>query len=192
MPKGFFDVISPVYDFIIRGSPPAILPELLRLKGSERILEVGAGTGRSIKDLVKNSYSYSIWLLEPSIQMLRIASKKYPDVNIVHGYAEKLPFPSGSYDRIFAIDSFHHWDDHVKSLDEIYRVLKHRGLFLLIEFDPLTRIGHFIRSMEKTLLMGSKFFKPSELEKMLLNAGFEVVDYRKIDSGTYAMVSMKN
>lgn len=192
MPKGIFDVISPIYDLIIRGAPPTILPELLNLKSNKRILEIGAGTGRSIKDLVNIIPSNSIWLLEPSIHMLRIASKKYPDVNIIHGYAEKLPFPDGSYHRIFAIDSFHHWDDHVRSLNEIYRVLIPGGLFLLIEFDPSTRTGHFIKSMEKTLMMGSTFFTPRKLNEMLLNAGFNVIDYRKIDSGTYAMVSLKN
>jgi len=64
MPKRFFDIIGPIYDWIIRGTPPASLLDYLQLTHNcdERILEIGAGTGRTVRKIA--SQCQYLWLLE--------------------------------------------------------------------------------------------------------------------------------
>jgi ubiquinone/menaquinone biosynthesis C-methylase UbiE len=178
MPKWIFDFLSPIYDIIIRAAPPSMLFDFMNLSGNcnEKILEIGAGTGRIVTKLSK--LCESLWLLDPSIQMLARAKKKIPEAKIVYGYAEKMPFPDNYFDRVFAVDSLHHWDDQLEGLKEIKRILLNQvGQFIVIDFDPQTQFGHFIKSMEKFLRMGSKFFTPREM--------------RFLDQGTYVTLSKK-
>ena len=126
MPYRFFDVISPLYDILIRGSPSKRILNLFNMnKNSEfRILEVGAGTGRTAEFINTNFNNTDLWLLEPSVPMLGYARKKVPSANFVKGIAEKMCFEDNFFDRVYAVDSFHHWNDHLQGLKEVYRVLK--------------------------------------------------------------------
>jgi demethylmenaquinone methyltransferase/2-methoxy-6-polyprenyl-1,4-benzoquinol methylase len=188
LPKGIFNVLSPIYDWIIRGAPPQKLPEYLGLSGNcdERILEVGAGTGRAVKDLIDQCRS--LWLLDPSQNMLHVAKKKIPRAKTVHAYAERIPFPDKFFDRIFAVDSFHHWDNHLQALMEIRRVLNEKGRLVIIDFDPSTKKGHLIKSMEKALKMGSTFFTPRQLQSLLKKSGLTIHKQFFVDSGTYLVI----
>ncbi|MFW9904820.1 MAG: class I SAM-dependent methyltransferase [Candidatus Thorarchaeota archaeon] len=153
------------------------------------ILEIGAGTGRIIQSL---SYLCShLFLLDPSPAMLAKARVKVPCANHYLGYAESLPFKKAFFDRVFAIDSLHHWNNQTKGLIEVSRVLKNRGSFLLFEFDPNTRFGHYIKSMEHFLRMGSKFYTPREIRKMLSFTGLSISKQYYIDGATYVTVARK-
>lgn len=189
MPKRVFDILGPIYDLIIRGSPSKALIKYLMLTEncSEKILEVGAGTGRTMQFL--SHYCDSLWLIDPSVQMLQKARIKLPKAKITHGYVEDLPFSNAFFDRVLAVDSLHHWDDQNQGLLEINRVLKTKGFFILVEIDPMTRFGHFIKSMEKILRMGSRFFTPREMRILHRKVGFKILNQKYIDEGIYITVS---
>lgn len=191
IPKRFFDLISPLYDFLIRGDPSQNILDALRLTGTENVLEIGAGTGRSIASII--SRASSVWLLDPSIHMLKQAEEKFPEAKPVLGYAENLPFDGIEFDRVIAVDSLHHWDNQVEGLKEIARVLEPKeGFSIIVEFDPNTRLGHYIRSMEKFLWMGSKFFTPRKLRKMHKQAHLKVLRQAYIEEGTYMTIAVRN
>ncbi|UCG04141.1 MAG: class I SAM-dependent methyltransferase [Candidatus Heimdallarchaeota archaeon] len=189
IPHRIFDFLSPIYDILIRGEAPVDLVPLLSLTGDEVILEIGAGTGRIIQSL--SHLCSDLFLLDPSPAMLAKARKKVPCANHCLGYAESLPFEEMFFDRVFAIDSLHHWNDQLKGLIEIYRVLKNEGSFILVEFDPNTRFGHYIKSMERFLRMGSKFYSPREIRKLLSVTGLTVSKQYYIDGATYVTVARK-
>jgi len=162
----------------------------LALTGEERVLEIGTGTGRSISSIM-NRVS-SIWILDPSVPMLRQAKDKFPSAKPVLGYAEKLPFNNLRFDRIIAIDSLHHWDNQLQGLKEIARVLESsKGLSIVVEFDPSQPLGHYIKSMEKFFMMGSKFFTPIELRKLHKKAGLHVIRQAYVEAGTYITIAKK-
>ncbi|MHA1542445.1 MAG: class I SAM-dependent methyltransferase [Candidatus Hodarchaeales archaeon] len=191
IPKRFFDIISPLYDFIIRGDPTSNILEAIALTGKEMVLEIGTGTGRSISSLI--DLASKIWILDPSLPMLRQAKEKFPSVKPVLGYAEKLPFDTLRFDRIIVIDSLHHWDNQLQGLREIERVLEpNEGLAIIVEFDPSKLLGHYIKSMEKFFMMGSKFFTPLELRKLHKKAGLQVIRQAYVEAGTYITVSRKD
>lgn len=124
--------------------------------------------------------------------MLKQAKEKHPSTKPVLGYAEKLPFDTLRFDRIIAIDSLHHWDNQLKGLMEIARVLEPSGgLSIVVEFDPSKPLGHYIKSMEKFFMMGSKFFTPIELRKLHKKAGLQVIRQAYVEAGTYITISKK-
>ncbi|MFX1517290.1 MAG: class I SAM-dependent methyltransferase [Promethearchaeota archaeon] len=176
---------------MIRGEPPTDLIPLLDLTGDDPlvILEIGAGTGRIIQSL--SHLCSDLFLLDPSPSMLAKARIKVPCANHCLGYAESIPFPKAFFDRVFAIDSLHHWNDQTRGLAEVSRVLKNHGIFILIEFDPRTRFGHYIKSMERFLRMGSRFFTPGEMRENISATGLSVRKQYYIDRGTYVTVAKK-
>ena len=190
IPKRFFDVVSPIYDFLIRGDPTRSIIDILSLTGEEKVLEIGAGTGRTISAVMdRNKF---VWLVDPSLAMLKQAKTKYPRVKAFLGYAENLPFVNTYFDRILAVDSLHHWDDALQGLKEIARVIEPKnGLLLVVEINPTTRLGHFIKFFEKVSFMGSTFFTPRELRKMHSDAGLNVIRQTPVDNGSYLTLSRK-
>ena len=61
----------------------------------------------------------------------------------------------------------------------------------VVEFDPNTRFGHYIKSMERFLRMGSTFYSPREIRKLLAVNGFTVSRQYYIDGTTYVTVARK-
>ncbi|MFW9994232.1 MAG: class I SAM-dependent methyltransferase [Candidatus Odinarchaeota archaeon] len=189
MPKRIFDLVGPVYDKIITGRPPASLVDLLELSGRERVLEVGGGTGRTARAII--DHCQELWLLDPSVPMIKKVQQKLPTAKLVLGYVERMPFRDGMFDTVFAVDSLHHWDDHARGLKEIKRVLKTSGLFMVVEFDPKTRTGYLIELMEKIFRMGSTFYSPEQMRKLLHLSGLKTVKQEYMDQGTYVTVATK-
>ena len=190
IPKRFFDLISPVYDFIIRGDPSKNILDALRLTGEEKVLEIGAGTGRSISSIIQ--HASTVWLLDPSIHMLQQAKEKFPEAKPVLGYAVRLPFDGIEFDRVIAIDSLHHWDNQLEGLKEVARVLNpNDGFSVIVEFDPKSILGHYIKSMEKFFMMGSRFYTPRELRKMHRQANLKVIRQAYVEEGTYMTIAKR-
>lgn len=102
-----------------------------------------------------------------------------------------MAFKNSFFDRILAVDSFHHWNNQFQALLEIKRVLKSDGIFLLVEFDPTTRLGHFIRSGERALKMGSNFFTPNQIREMYRKVKLLVKKQFYIVPGTFVTISTK-
>jgi SAM-dependent methyltransferase len=68
--------------------------------------------------------------------MLDRARTKLPDVELVWGRAEELPWPERSFDRVLCVNALHHFDDARTFVREAYRVLKPGGMLLNIGLDP--------------------------------------------------------
>ncbi len=67
------------------------------------------------------------------IGIARRRSRGIHNVEFVVAGAEALPFPDGSFDRVWTIHSFHHWEDPARGIAEARRVLRPDGRFLIVE-----------------------------------------------------------
>ena len=189
MLKFHFDILAPVYDRLISSQKPENLLKILNLKSEDKLLEVGGGTGRFAKYFTP--YFNEIWLLDPSIQMLNQARKKYPSMKISEGYANDMPFQDNHFDAVLIHDSLHHWQNQIESLHEINRVIKQSGRLIICEIHPQHRLGYFITKMEKLFMMKSKFYTPIELKIMITKAGFEVKSMGWSKEPTYYIIGNK-
>ncbi len=101
------------------------------LKG-KRILEIGPGPGNFIK-LIYNPLKYDITALEPSQSLAYYVKGKYPNVDVLLGVAEKLPFNKNSFDCILCIFSFRDFFNKKSFLVQAYEILKPTGLLIIAD-----------------------------------------------------------
>ena len=89
------------------------------------ILDLGSGTGASYSDL-KN---FNVTALDPDEKMLSL--NKF-DKKIV-GKSEELPFKEKSFDNVLCCFVWRNITNTEKALNEVYRVLKPGGKFILLD-----------------------------------------------------------
>jgi SAM-dependent methyltransferase len=128
--------LTPKYDQIginyaqKRKSDPRIAAQILnRLKGAQRILNIGAGTGSY------EPQDMNLVALEPSLEMIKQRSADAHPV--VQGRAEALPFDNDSFTHALTILSMHHWEDQALAFQEINRVVKEK--FITVSWNPESR-----------------------------------------------------
>ena len=168
------------------------IKRLLRGKKFGKAVDVGGGYGRLSKFLTK--FAKEVTLAEPSQQQLDIAKIYLKDTPQVHQkllQAADLKLKDKSVDLVLVVRVLHHLPDPTPEFNEISRVLKPGGTFLL-EFANdahfLNRIRYGIRgkSVPKTPVdIRSEHNKksgeiafvnhhPKIIIKKLQDAGFEV------------------
>lgn len=91
-----------------------------------KILDVGCGTGKNMEAFGKYGNCFGIDHSSDAIAFC----KKRGIKKAFLGSAEKIPFTKHSFDLITALDVLEHVDD-LKSLKEIYRVLKTNGIIII-------------------------------------------------------------
>ncbi|KAJ3225719.1 hypothetical protein HK099_006332 [Clydaea vesicula] len=92
-------------------------------------VDLAAGTGKLTAQLV--NYFPNITAVEPGDEMRKVFIENLPCVKILKGYAHNIPIKSDSVDAVFIGQAFH-WFANVESLNEIYRILKKKGILILI------------------------------------------------------------
>ncbi len=124
--KTFYDVTAEKYD--ARHSNVRIEymrnteGELIKKFAFGKILDVGCGTGQHLK--------YGSIGIDISLPMLEEARKK-GFKKIVQGSAEELPFKDESFDSVLCIFTVLNLCDYIKTIKEIYRVLKKNGIAIV-------------------------------------------------------------
>jgi ubiquinone/menaquinone biosynthesis C-methylase UbiE len=161
------------------------------LAGSENklILEVGVGSGRIGFPLLEKVEHWFVGL-DLSKEMLRFAKVKMSpckkNFDLILGDAEHLPFADGVFDATVCISTMHYFAFPERSLTEFSRTLKEEGVFVYGDLTLHELDNHgFLDTLERTLSKAhAKYYKPSEMKKMLENHGFhvsktEVFPYKK-------------
>ncbi len=159
-PIDHFGLLSPLFDRLIRPADPAQLLALLRLEPGQRLLDVGGGTGRITQALA--GAGVALTLLDPSLGMLRQAQGKGCCVPC-QGIAEALPFATGSFARVLAVDSFHHFWDYNRAAAELVRILAPGGRLVIEEPDVRRPVVKLVALAERLALMRSQFHPPDAL-----------------------------
>ena len=97
-------------------------------------LEIGAGIGEHLNyENLTEKQKKNYYALEKRENVINILKKEHPDINAVHGDAEKkLPFDDNYFDRIIAIHVLEHLPNLPDTLKESSRVLKKTGLFQVV------------------------------------------------------------
>ena len=99
------------------------------------VLDAGCGTAYWLKQL--ESAERRIIGVDASANMLRQATQR-GGCALVHAQAEALPFRAASFDRIFCLNSLHHFTDKHAFVTEAARLLRRGGSFMTVGLDPHT------------------------------------------------------
>jgi ubiquinone/menaquinone biosynthesis C-methylase UbiE len=136
----------PFYDLLAKllgaDASRALLTEQAACRAGDRVLEIGCGTGSLLLAVRKAQPGAEIIGLDPDPAALAIARRKAGraggDIQLDEGFADALPYPDASFDRVLSSFMYHHLPRQVKvdTLREVRRVLKPGGRFHMADFAP--------------------------------------------------------
>jgi ubiquinone/menaquinone biosynthesis C-methylase UbiE len=146
----FGPVLSRLYTLFSRGGALGIYDfackDILSKSGSFSLLDVGTGPGVLPKMLSERTGRISVWAVDPSESMLRIAIRNNKGRKAIFaiGYSQKLPFKR-RFDMIISSVSFHHWAHKKESLAYLSTFLKPKGEIRIYELKKSNRLlSYFI------------------------------------------------
>ena len=119
-----------------------------------RLLDVGAGTGRTARALLPASdFDGLLVCLEPSRRMLALGRRltAHPAVAWARGWALPLPFPSGAFDFVVSLEMLEFTPNPRRTVQELVRVLRPGGWLLItnrVSRDARWIFGRTVRRMD--------------------------------------------
>jgi ubiquinone/menaquinone biosynthesis C-methylase UbiE len=154
-----------------------------------KILDIGCGNCRNLQPFAKKGFD--CYGIDFSSEMLSSAgrySKKYGfKVKLKNALAEKLPFPSSSFDYCLSIALLHHLNKkgQENAVKEMHRILKPNGIALVAVWNK-SPLSLFIKQRYvkwtkagKTYYRYYYFFTIKELKRLLEKTGFEIIKIKK-------------
>jgi demethylmenaquinone methyltransferase/2-methoxy-6-polyprenyl-1,4-benzoquinol methylase len=171
-----FDLLSPIYERVIHSPDIEQLEALLDLQAGQRLLDVGGGTGRVTRLLTEKGVR--LFIADPSAGMLHQAQEK-GCCRVLLAPSERLPFAAGSFERVIAVDAFHHFWRHEAAAQEMVRVLAPGGRIVVEEPDVRHLGVKLVALAERIALMRSRFHPPAELARLFQRAGGRVTLHEK-------------
>ncbi|MEA2605044.1 MAG: hypothetical protein QOF89_6036 [Acidobacteriota bacterium] len=130
--------LAPEYDakwsFYVEATTRETLARL-SLRPSDRLLDVGCGTGALLHRLSGQHPAAQLAGVDPVPEMLAVARRRLPpDVLLREGWAERLPFASDQFDVVLSCNVFHYVRQPAAALREMSRVLSPGGRLVITDW----------------------------------------------------------
>ena len=111
----------------------------LDARDGARVLEIGCGTGNLSVRVKRAHPGVELAGSDPDPLALARAQRKARDltgIRFERGYAQQLPYPDASFDRVLSALMLHHLDHDTKAAAaaEVFRVLRPGGSLHLADF----------------------------------------------------------
>ncbi|HTT78005.1 MAG TPA: methyltransferase domain-containing protein [Candidatus Binataceae bacterium] len=171
----------------------AFMAEQLGLNASATVVDIGAGTGKLARLLIRTGAR--IVAVEPVAAMREQFSHVLPDTPILDGTAEALPLADSYADAATAAQAFH-WFANAQALAEIHRVLKPHGRLGLIWNNRDAASSGWMREVWALIERGEgnlpRYRKGNWKNAFAEYAGFRPViekSFEHAQRGDFAMVS---
>ncbi len=172
--KRFFSTVAPQWEGLkkeILGSfnLNAVLKQ--RIDTRQKVADLGCGTGELLGQLFQDHTGVLIGV-DASPEMLEQARIKLPDVSSIElrlGEVEYLPMKDQEVDTVVMSMVLYHILQPEKAIQEVFRVLKPGGLFLLADFE------HHHQETIKEIIGGTWLgFEKSQVDTWLTKTGFQL------------------
>lgn len=165
--------------------------ESLNLMNGDKILEIGMGNGKFVKDLFAKNSTIHYSACDYSKEMIDSATElnqslvKLGKAEFIEANVSELPFPNKSFDVIFTVNTLYFWDDPKKILTELNRLLKTNGkLYIIIRTKDIMQNFPFTEH-------GFQLYSEQDLHQLLENNNWRVVNSITKKEGMYQFDDIK-
>ena len=146
-----------------------LILDLMDLRPGQRVLDIGCGTGMSLKPLLDKGLSLTG--VDPSAYMLDRAHDRLGNrVDLHQCPAEDLPFEDNAFDTAFFFTSLEFTDRPAKAIEEACRVAKDRVVIgVLNRYAPVNICRRCKGFVFPSIYNQARFFSIWELKQMLFH-----------------------
>ena len=149
------------------------------------LLEIGVGSGRNAKPILDKIDPHVVGL-DISKEMLKTARAKLTahrqSLDLLLSDAEHLPLAGETFDAILCMSTTHYFSDQEMTLRNFGKQLKKNGILIYGDLSPheADDIG-FFETLERTISKAhARYYKASEIKKLIENNGFHAVRVKTI------------
>jgi len=144
-----------------------------------KVLDLGAGSGRNVVENKDVKYH----LTDFSEKMLDLAKEKHPEIEIKKSNLWEIPYEDEFFDGAISISALHcveGEDKRIKSIEELYRVLKPKSKALIGVWNAKSK-RFKDKAKEKMIKWQDKgeryyyLYYREELVKQLEDTGFKII-----------------
>ncbi|TSC84660.1 MAG: ubiquinone/menaquinone biosynthesis methyltransferase [Parcubacteria group bacterium Gr01-1014_13] len=146
-----------------------LIPLLAGIAG-KKVLDVGAGTGRLSVALANRDAQ--VTALDVSPKMLEKIKRKNAKIQTVVGDAESLPFKNETFEIVSAAFLIVHLKDPTRFFDEVYRVLKDGGIFVVTNINQ--KDPPLVKTKEGQIIIESFYHRPEKIKEILESLAFNI------------------
>lgn len=152
--------------------------DAMNIGAGEQILEIGPGNGSHLESIVKQTpdvHYTGIDISETMILEARRINKDFIDTGFADfklSNGKILDFESGTYDKIFTVNTLYFWEEPLDYANEILRVLKPGRKFYLTFAEK-----DFMKALPFTVY-GFRLYDINDAERLLSDAGFLIADVK--------------
>lgn len=164
----------------------------LSLRASDHVLDVGCGGGANIAKLLKICTGGFVAGIDYSEESLKYSRKK--NINnldknciIKFGSASNIPFKDNSFDVVTAFETIYFWPNLKNDFQEIRRVLKPNGQFMICCED-----GDPVNDKWSAKIEGMRVYSIEQLEGFLKDTGFSIIKADKKEGESWICITAEN
>jgi len=147
-----------------------VLPLLGNLSG-KKVLDVGAGTGRL--SLMLAAAGANVLAFDISGEMLKVLKQKNSKIETMVGDAEDLMMVDNTFDIVVAAFLVVHLKDLTHFFDEVYRVLKPGGKFLVTNINQ--KEPPLVATKNGMIKIESYYHRPEKVKEKLEDLAFTIL-----------------
>lgn len=178
---------TPVRRFFLKHYELRVFRQLLKKNEIDLtgrvILDAGCGSGYSTELIIKEFQPKELVAFDIMPEQIELARQRGLAANLFIRDATNIELPSEKFDAVFVFDILHHIPEWRRALEEIGRVTKPGGVFLVEEPDKeaLDEVERYFKISHPE---EARFDWP-EFTQGLARAGFSVIESKKIYLGHF-------